>query len=164
MDDVATVSRGRDMTMIKTKHGPHEIIYDEESNTWNCRAMRCSAASLAALRTKLNAEDRGDRRINDIRAFSTDRGYEGNEAEVVITMIDTGRHGVNGYRVGLDPKRREYFSLSSLVIINEKNAPLIDRYKQADDAYHAAEETLNAAREALPHPTAEELKKLSERS
>src|SRR5438105_3194958 len=59
-------------TMIEVKHGNHKITYDEASNTWTCKAMRCDAPSLAALRTKLNNEDRDDRRIGNIRAFSTD--------------------------------------------------------------------------------------------
>lgn len=147
--------------MIKTKHGPHEIDYHEDNNTWRCEAMRCTAPSLAALRTKLNSEDRADRRVDNIRAFSMDRGWFGEQAEVVITMIDTGRHGVNGYRVGQNTKRREYFSLNSLVIINEKNAAKIERYKQAADAAKAAEMELDAAREALPRATIEELMKLS---
>ena len=147
--------------MIETKHGDHKIHYDEASNTWQCKAMRCSAPSLGALRTKLNAEDREDRRIADIRAFCLDRGYEGEESEVIITMIDTGRHGVNGYRAGQSIKKRDYFSLHSLVIINEKNAPKIERYKRAAAAYVAANDEWEAARDALPKATIEELKKLS---
>lgn len=148
--------------MIETKHGEHKIQYDEESNTWRCRAMKCSASSLGALRTKLNAEDREDRRVSGIRAFSTDRGYEGAETEVIITMIDTTHHGVNGYRIGKEhTKKREYFSLHSLVILNEKNTPAIERYKLAAEAHDHAANELEFARQALPHPTAEELKKLS---
>lgn len=151
--------------MIETKHGEHKIQYDEESNTWSCKAMRCTAPSLGALRTKLNAEDREDRRISGIRAFSMDRGYDGEEAEVVITMIDTSRHGVTGYRAGRgNIKKREYFSLHSLVILNEKNAPKIERYKRAADAVDAAEKERDAARAALPRLTVEELRKLSERN
>ena len=90
--------------MIKTKHGAHEITYDEASDTWQCKAMRCSAASLSALRTKLNAEDRNERRVDNIRAFSLDSGYGDKQSVVVITMIDTGRNGVNGYRVGQEAK------------------------------------------------------------
>lgn len=147
--------------MIETKHGPHKITYDEDSNLWACRAMRCSAPSLAALRTKLNSEDREDRRIDSVRAFSMDRGYEAGRTEVIITMIDTGAYGVNGYRVGGSGNKREYFSLGSLVLINDQNAPKIKRYHDACAASEAAETELTAAREALPHPTAEELKKLS---
>lgn len=147
---------------IETKHGDHKIQYDEESNTWKCEAMKCSAPSLAALRTKLNTEDREDRRISNIRAFSLDRGYEGEAAEVVITMIDTGRYGVNSYRVRNEAvKKREFFSLSSLVILNEKNLPKIERYKKAAGAVEAIEKELEAARNALPKTTIEELKKLS---
>lgn len=147
--------------MIETKHGAHKITYNEESNTWECRAMRCSAPSLAALRTKLNNEDREDRRISSIRAFSMDHGYKDECTDVIITMIDTGARGVNGYRVGSNSHKREYFSLGSLVLINDKNAAKIKRYREAQDAFEAAEQELNAAREALPHPTIEELKKLS---
>lgn len=147
--------------MIEVKHGPHKILYNEESNIWECKAMRCSAPSLAALRTKLNNEDREDRRIGDIRAFSMDRGYEGECTDVIITMIDTGARGVNGYRVGGNSKKREYFSLGHLVLINEKTAPKIKRYQAAGAAYEAAELELTAARDALPHPTVEELQKLS---
>lgn len=143
--------------MIETKHGSHKIEYDEEGNTWRCRAMRCEAPSLAALRTKLNAEDREDRRVANVRAFSTDRGWRDEGTEVVITMIDPGRNGVAGYRVGQSIKRREYFSFGSLVILNDKNAPKIKRYKDATAAFEAAEEELEAARKALPHPTVEEL-------
>jgi hypothetical protein len=149
------------MAMIEVKHGDHVIRYDEENNTWNCKAMKCSAPSLAALRTKLNAEDREDRRIGDIRAFSMDSGWECAEAEVIITMIDTGRHGVNGYRAGRNTKKRDYFSLGSLVILSDKNAPKIKNYRDAQAAYSAAEWALDAARKALPHPTIEELQKLS---
>lgn len=150
--------------MIEAKHGEHKIQYDEESNTWLCRAMKCSAPSLGELRTKLNNEDREDRRIGNLRAFSMDRGHEDEESEVIITMVDTSRHGVNGYRVGRENiKKREYFSLHSLVILNEKNTPKIERYKKATAAMNAAEKEVGAARNALPHPTIEELKKLSER-
>ena len=137
--------------MIETKHGDHKVQYDEESNIWQCKTMRCSAPSLSALRTKLNAEDREDRRVSNIRVFSLDRGYDGEASEVVITMIDTGHHGVNGYRVGRENiKKREYFSLHSLVIINGKNAPKIERYKQAARAAERASEELDAARAVLP--------------
>lgn len=150
--------------MIEAKHGEHKIQYDEDSNTWHCRAMKCSAPSLAALRTRLNAEDREDRRVSDIRAFSLDRAYGGPATEVIITMIDTNRHGVNGYRADRQSiKKREYFSLHSLVIINEKSLPKIERYKKAADAVEAADKELQAARDALPKTTIEELKKLSER-
>ena len=147
---------------IEAKHGDHKIQYDEESNTWHCRAMKCSAPSLGALRTKLNSEDRGDRRVNNIRAFSLDSGYEGEETEVIITMIDTSRNGVNGYRVGREnAKRREYFSFHSLVLLSEKNMPKIERYKRATAAVDAAEKERDAARNVLPHPTIEELTKLN---
>jgi hypothetical protein len=146
-------------TMIEVKHGSHKITYDEASNTWSCKAMRCDAPSLAALRTKLNNEDREDRRIGNIRAFSMDRGYE--NTEIIITMIDTGARGVNGYRVGSSGNKREYFSLGSLVLLNDKNAPKIKKYKDACAAHEAAELAMYAAREALPHPTVEELQKLS---
>lgn len=147
--------------MIEAKHGPHKITYNEDANLWECKAMRCSAPSLAALRTKLNNEDREDRRIDSIRAFSMDRGYEADRTDVIITMIDTGSYGVNGFRVGSNSAKREYFSLGSLVLINDRNAPKIERFKKASAAHEAADVELQAAREALPHPTAEELKKLS---
>lgn len=97
--------------------------------------------------------------MDSIRAFSMDRGY-GND-EVIITMIDTGHRGVMGYRAGHDSNRREYFSLGSLVILNKRNTPYIERYKQAAEASEAAEMELDAARKSLPHPTTEELQKLS---
>lgn len=149
------------MNKIATKHNGHEITYDEADNTWQCKAMKCDAPSLASLRTKLNAEDRNSRRISGVRAFSLDRGWKGKEAEVVITMIESGYNGVNGYRVGQSIKKRDYFSLSSLVIINEKTAGKIERYKKATSAVEAADKELEAARDALPKATVDELRKLS---
>lgn len=144
--------------LIKVTHNGHEIKYHEESNVWRCDKMRLEDRSLAALRTKLNEEDRDDRRLADIHAVYLSHGEE---TVVVITLVETSRYSVMGYPVDGDKKRRESFSLSSLVLVNEKNESLLARHRETLKARDDAQAALTTARAALPHPTIEQLQKMS---
>lgn len=149
------------MSQITTEHAGHEITYSENEDVWRCWNLDAEAKTLSALKAKINKHLAEARRIGNVRVWKIEWGDA--PALHVVTLLEGDAAAwvskVNGKTNGrMRDKVREKASLKNLVLDTPENRAAIEAWRALERAAAEASRKARDAKEALPHPTQEDLK------